>query len=50
MEPLTEIIQPEETESTSSYLKKILKQRPLPECSVVITNRQTAGRGQPGNA
>ncbi|MFW6043646.1 MAG: biotin--[acetyl-CoA-carboxylase] ligase [Marinilabiliaceae bacterium] len=50
MEPPPEIIQPEETESTSSYLKEILKQRQLPECSVVITNRQTAGRGQPGNA
>ena len=50
MEVSPEIIQPEETESTSSYLKEILKQRQLPECSVVITNRQTAGRGQPGNA
>ena len=44
-----EIIQPEQTESTSSHLKEILKQQELPECSVVITSRQTAGRGQPGN-
>ncbi len=50
MDTSPEIIQPDETESTSSYLKELLKQRHLPECSVVITNRQTAGRGQPGNA
>ncbi|MGM0376613.1 MAG: biotin--[acetyl-CoA-carboxylase] ligase [Bacteroidota bacterium] len=50
MDTPPEIIQPEQTESTSSYLKALLKQRRLPECSVVITNRQTAGRGQPGNA
>jgi len=49
MNSLPEIIQPEATHSTSSYLKELLKQRDLPECSVVITNRQTAGRGQPGN-
>lgn len=49
MKSSPEIIQPEEIHSTSSYLKELLKQRDLPECSVVITTRQTAGRGQPGN-
>jgi BirA family biotin operon repressor/biotin-[acetyl-CoA-carboxylase] ligase len=49
MQEIPEIIQPEKTASTSSSLKELLKQRRLPECSVVITNNQTAGRGQPGN-
>ncbi len=49
MQEIPEIIQPEKTTSTSSFLKELLKQRKLPECSVVITNNQTAGRGQPGN-
>jgi BirA family biotin operon repressor/biotin-[acetyl-CoA-carboxylase] ligase len=49
MDLLPEIIQPESTSSTSLHLKELLKQQNLPECSVVITNRQTAGRGQPGN-
>ncbi|MBZ4675456.1 MAG: birA [Anaerophaga sp.] len=49
MYSLPEIIQPESTSSTSLHLKELLKQQNLPECSVVITNRQTAGRGQPGN-
>lgn len=49
MKSLPEIIQPEETPSTSSYLKELLEQRDLPECSAVITTKQTAGRGQPGN-
>ncbi|PWE01163.1 biotin--[acetyl-CoA-carboxylase] ligase [Marinilabilia rubra] len=49
MEITPEIIQPDKTESTSTFLKELLKQRFLPECSVVITNNQTAGRGQPGN-
>ncbi|MFO8000747.1 MAG: biotin--[acetyl-CoA-carboxylase] ligase [Marinilabilia sp.] len=49
METTPQIIQIEETASTSSYLKALLKERDLPECSVVITSNQTAGRGQPGN-
>lgn len=49
MQKTPEIIQPGETSSTSSFLKELLKQRSLPECSVVITNNQTDGRGQPGN-
>ena len=49
MDLLPQIIQPESTSSTSLHLKELLKQQNLPECSVVITNRQTAGRGQPGN-
>jgi BirA family biotin operon repressor/biotin-[acetyl-CoA-carboxylase] ligase len=50
MECAPEIIQPAETNSTSSYLKELLKQRKLPECSAVITNHQKKGRGQPGNS
>jgi BirA family biotin operon repressor/biotin-[acetyl-CoA-carboxylase] ligase len=49
MHEIPEIIQPERTASTSSHLKEFLKQQRLPECSVVITNNQIAGRGQPGN-
>lgn len=49
MDITPEIIQPGKTTSTSTYLKELLKQRTLNECSVVITNNQTAGRGQPGN-
>ncbi len=49
MQEIPEIIQPERTASTSTYLKELLKQRKLPECSAVITNNQIAGRGQPGN-
>ncbi|WP_291860209.1 biotin--[acetyl-CoA-carboxylase] ligase [Marinilabilia sp.] len=49
MQNTPEIIQPGQTPSTNSFLKELLKQRRLHECSVVITNNQTAGRGQPGN-
>ncbi len=35
--------------STNWYLKELLKQRHLPECSVVITQNQTRGRGQQDN-
>ncbi|WP_010663362.1 biotin--[acetyl-CoA-carboxylase] ligase [Marinilabilia salmonicolor] len=49
MQHIPEIIQPAQTASTSTYLKELLKQRKLPECSVVITNNQTEGKGQPGN-
>ena len=49
MQETPEIIQPAKTTSTSTYLKELLKQRKLPECSVVITNNQTEGKGQPGN-
>jgi BirA family biotin operon repressor/biotin-[acetyl-CoA-carboxylase] ligase len=40
------IIRPEETASTNSYLLDLLASQPLPEGAVVVTNRQTAGRGQ----
>lgn len=49
MDITPEIIQPKQTASTSTFLRELLKQRTLEECSVVITNNQTAGRGQPGN-
>ncbi len=39
----------ESVPSTNSHLKELLKQRHLPECSVVITQNQTLGRGQQGN-
>lgn len=40
----------QETESTNSYLKNLLKQRVLPEGSFVIADFQTVGRGQMGNS
>lgn len=49
MQEIPKIIQPEKTPSTNSHLKELLKQQRLPECSVVITNNQSEGRGQPGN-
>lgn len=50
MEPIPEIIQLKSIPSTNSYLKELLKQRNLAECSVVITHNQTRGRGQIGNS
>ncbi len=49
MQEKPEIIQPAQAGSTNSHLKELLKQQKLSECSVVITNNQVAGRGQPGN-
>lgn len=43
------IIRLEETTSTNSYLRGLVGKEPLPEGSVVITEYQTAGRGQVGN-
>ncbi len=40
----------EETESTNSYLKDLLNTEQLEEGSVVISDFQTAGRGQAGNS
>lgn len=40
----------EETESTNSYLKSLLQTEQLEEGSVVISDFQTAGRGQAGNS
>ena len=50
METAPEIIQLKSIPSTNSYLKELLKQRNLAECSVVITHNQTKGRGQIGNS
>jgi BirA family biotin operon repressor/biotin-[acetyl-CoA-carboxylase] ligase len=49
MDSLPVIIQPDSTSSTNMHIKELLKQQHLPECSVIITNRQTAGHGQAGN-
>lgn len=38
-----------ETASTNTYAINLLKEQQLPEGSVVITDRQVAGRGQRGN-
>lgn len=39
----------EETTSTNTYLRGLVGKEPLPEGSAVVTNFQTAGRGQVGN-
>lgn len=44
-----QIIRLEETESTNSYLRDLLKSQHLEEGSVVVADFQTAGRGQMGN-
>lgn len=43
------MIRLEETTSTNNYLRGLVGKEPLPEGSVVVTNFQTAGRGQVGN-
>ncbi len=45
-----QIIHLEETESTNSYLKELIKSEQLVEGSVVVADFQTAGRGQVGNS
>lgn len=44
------IIHLEETESTNSYLKDLLKSEQLTEGSFVVADFQTGGRGQMGNS
>lgn len=40
-----------ETHSTNSYLRElIMREKEQPEGTVVITDYQTAGRGQKGNS
>ena len=39
-----------ETTSTNNYLRGLVGKEPLPEGSVVVTEFQTAGRGQVGNS
>lgn len=43
------MIRLEETTSTNNYLRGLVGKEPLPEGSVVVTDFQTAGRGQVGN-
>jgi BirA family biotin operon repressor/biotin-[acetyl-CoA-carboxylase] ligase len=43
-----QIIRLKETASTNLYLREYLAKEPLPEGSVVVTEKQTAGRGQAG--
>lgn len=44
------IVRLEETKSTNSYLKELLKSQRLEEGFVVVADFQTAGRGQRGNS
>ena len=46
---IPQIIRLEEASSTNHYLRDLLARGPLPEGSVVVTENQTAGRGQIGN-
>lgn len=43
------IIRLEETESTNSYLKQLLKERRLEDGTIVLSDYQSRGRGQVGN-
>lgn len=43
------LIRLQETTSTNSYLRGLVGKEPLPEGSLVVTDYQTAGRGQVGN-
>lgn len=45
-----EVIWLAETVSTNSYIRSLLKKQTLPEGSLVVTDFQTAGRGQAGNS
>ena len=44
------IVRLDETLSTNAELKRLQKENPLPEYSMVMTEFQTAGRGQAGNS
>ena len=44
------IVRLDETLSTNAELKRMQKENPLPEYSMVMTEYQTAGRGQAGNS
>lgn len=44
------IVRLDETLSTNAELKRMQKENPLPEYSMVMTDFQTAGRGQAGNS
>ena len=40
------LLQLEETDSTNNYLKQLLSKQEIEECSVVIAEKQTSGRGR----
>ena len=44
-----EIIRLDETESTNSYMKELVREKHPEEGSIVIAEYQTEGRGQRGN-
>ena len=44
-----EIIRLKETSSTNNYLRELLLERTPTECSIVISDFQTTGKGQAGN-
>ena len=44
------LLQLEETDSTNNYIKQLLSKQEIEECSVVIAEKQTSGRGQRGNS
>jgi BirA family biotin operon repressor/biotin-[acetyl-CoA-carboxylase] ligase len=44
------VVRLDETLSTNAELKRLQKENPLPEFSMVMTEFQTAGRGQAGNS
>lgn len=46
---VSRIICLEETDSTNNYLRGLVAKEALPEGSIVVTDFQTAGRGQVGN-
>lgn len=47
---LPEVIRVSKTVSTNNHIRYLLKERTLPEGSLVITDFQTAGKGQAGNS
>ena len=44
------VVRFDEIASTNAELKRLQKQNPMPEGSLVITEFQSAGRGQAGNS
>lgn len=47
---MTDALYFKQTDSTNKLLKELLKERELPEATVVYTNFQSDGKGQPGNS
>jgi BirA family biotin operon repressor/biotin-[acetyl-CoA-carboxylase] ligase len=46
----TKLIFRDDLPSTNTYLSQLLREENLPEGTIVYTNYQSAGRGQPGNS